>query len=283
MEKIQLNDLKLKELISATNKSVVYLLDNGQVLKVYNPHMLAELRKLGIDEKQKIADAKILPTIPEILIPLSMVYDRGVFVGYTMPKAKGIDYNTYDYRDKCDLKEYIKMHLKLESIVKRGNKEGIIFPDLCTCDNIFVHNDEFSLIDYDGLQIGNHRTNNYSTSLGDPVSFFNTKHITPEGLFTEEIDKRGLIILFFLTALNVNLNRVDIIDPFTGHRITLDEVFNYIGLEDYDIMNKVWKVFQNDQQNEFLGEDLYHLLDCYKLEILASLGDNQYIKRLVRK
>ena len=137
-------------------------------------------------------------------------------------------------------------------------------------------------IDYDGLQIGGHRALSISTSLGDPTKLINTKYGTSDLFFTKELDKKSSIILYFLTAFNVNLNTVGIINPDTGTPITLDDVFEIIKLDDPDVCHKVWKTFQDDQQNEFLGDDVFRLADKYDVKILAVVGD-QYVKELVKK
>lgn len=47
--------------------------------------------------------------------------------------------------------------------------------------------------------------------------------------------------------------------------VTLDEIFSIINLNDSDIQQKVWKLFQPEIANEFLGNDLYKLAEKYKL------------------
>lgn len=286
MQKIQASDLKIKKIMNGSNKSIIYLLKDESILKLYNTKLLSILKKLGIDHEKKILDTKELTNVPEIMTPKKAVYDGNIFIGYTMSKALGQDYNTYDdnlsLKDRENLLHYIKRHLLLEDIVKRSNKENIVFPDLCTCDNIFINGDRISLIDYDGLQVKEHRVDTISTSLGEPSQYYkNRKYMTEDNLFTSELDKKSLIILFFLTTFNINLNKVG--TKTMGQTITLDDVFYFIGLEDYDIMNKVWKIFNNEVSNEFLGDDLYRLYDNYQLKVLNQVANNQYIKKLIKK
>ena len=93
------------------------------------------------------------------------------------------------------------------------------------------------------------------------------------------------ILVEWNQKMNLNelpLNTVGIINPDTGTPITLDDVFEIIKLDDPDVCHKVWKTFQDDQQNEFLGDDVFRLADKYDVKILAVVGD-QYVKELVKK
>ena len=44
-------------------------------------------------------------------------------------------------------------------------------------------------------------------------------------LFTKNLDKKSLILLYFLCTFHVDLNKVGIISPVTKTVITLDEIF----------------------------------------------------------
>lgn len=286
MEKVILRDLHIKEQIHSGDTSTVYELSDGKILKIFTPLSLFLYDRWGIKIEKKIVSARPIVNVPEIIVPESAVYSNGSFCGYISKKADGIDYNEYDNRlslaDRSNLKLYADDHAKLESIVKRGNEAGIVFPDLCTCDNIFVDKDRnMSLIDYDGLQVGNFMMPILSTSLGEQDQYHSSKYYR-NGLFTPELDKKSLIILYFLTAFNVNLNMVGTVNTATNYEVTLDFVFESIGLDDYDIQDKVWKCLQSKYQNEFLGDDVYHIANYYDM-ITVPISNNQCIKRLIRK
>lgn len=286
MDKVILKDLNIKKQIHVGETSEVYELSDGKILKVFTPFSLLIYNRCNIKMERKILEAKSIVSVPEIIVPESAVYNNGDFCGYISKKASGIDYNEYDDRlslvDRSNLKMYADDHAKLESIVKRGNEAGIVFPDLCTCDNIFVDaNGEMSLIDYDGLQIGDYVTPILSTSLGDQDQYYSSKYYR-NGLFTPELDKKSLIILYFLTAFNVNLNTLGMINPATNEKVTLDFIFEAIGLDDYDIQNKVWKCLQTKYENEFLGDDVYHIADYYDM-VTVPVGNRQYFKQLIKK
>ena len=137
------------------------------------------------------------------------------------------------------------------------------------------------MIDYDGLQVGNYITPIMSTSLGNQEQYFCPKYCVNK-LFTPELDKKSLITLYFLNTFHVNLSKVGLINPFSGDKVTLDFIFDLINLDDYDIQNKVWKCFQLNKENEFLGDDVYSVFENYKMEAIP-FRDGTYVKKLVRK
>lgn len=287
MKKVYIDQLKITKAIGQSQQANIYQLNDGSILKLFNPMILYFYKNIGYNLEKKILDAKPLFNIPEIIVPKQIVLDRkNNFNGYTMDKAKGIDFDNYDntlsLEQKEDLYEYAKIYNKLEDIVKRGHKEQIIFPDLCTCENIFIDDDgNLKLIDYDGLQVKKHISPHMSTSLGDQDQYLIPKYFKND-LFTENLDKKSLIVLYFLDVFNVNLNTVGKINPISKEVVTLDFIFNAIGLDDYDVQNKVWKCFQTNIDNEFLGEDIDNIAEQYKL-FAIPIGGNRSIKKLIRK
>lgn len=264
----------------------VVALRDGSILKIFDPGMLYFMKEVGIDTERKILDAKPIKKSPEILVPTAATYfPDGRFMGYTINRANGIDYNTYDdrltLRQRADLRMYARNHDKIESVLRKN--PDIIFPDFCTCDNIFFdENGNVQFIDYDGLQIGRHRSICFSTSLGDAEKYFFNPKYCRQGYFTKELDKRSSIILYFLTTFNANLNNVGKINPKTGQVVTLDDFFKVINLDDSDLCHKVWKVFQDDQTNDFLGDTVYDIADKYDMHVFGKIN-TCYLKTLTKK
>ena len=64
------------------------------------------------------------------------------------------------------------------------------------------------------------------------------------GLFTKEIDIKSAIFLYFVDVFGINLASVNRLNPYTGQIVTLDEIFSIINLQDVDIKQKVWKLYQ---------------------------------------
>lgn len=280
-------DFKKSVKLSTTENATVFKLNNGSVLKIYNPDIIELHKNIGVDIESKILDAKPLKKIPEILVPTSAVYtENGKFCGYTMLQARGIDYNKYDDNLTIDqrrnLKKYADVHHKLESVLKRDI--NIVFPDFCTCDNIFIDNKgNIQLIDYDGLQVGKHNSLSLSTSVGTIEEIMaSSKYFTQDKYFTKELDKKSSIILYFLSAFNVDLNKVGQINPYTGKPLTLEEIFDCINLDDSDLCHKVWRIFQDEEPNEYLGDDVFRIAEKYDMEVFTHYN-NIYIKKLKKK
>lgn len=286
MEKKNYEELDITDLICKTDKAYIFQLRNGDILKIFHSFILELYKQSNLKLEEKIISAKPIKTVPEIIVPNMAIYSNDEFVGYALKKADGMNYNDYDdtlpQKEFSNLKRYAEEYQKLESIIKRGNKENIVFPDFCTCDNIFIDkNGNFSLIDYDGLQINNFITPIMSSSLGNEEQYQCPKYQN-NFLFTPELDKRSLITLYFLMTFNVDINRVGQYNPITNEKITLDLIFELIGLDDYDIQNKVWKLFQNNQKNEFLDDDVFKIADKYHL-LARPIAKNTYMKRLIKK
>ena len=284
---LQEHDLRGSKVLAQTETARIIQLNNGSILKFYHQGVVEIQKLINIDVEAKILAAEPIKHSPEILIPTSAVYlPNGKFCGYIMPRANGIDFNSYDDRltveQREDLSKYAEMHYKLESILRRN--PNIVFPDFCTCDNIFVDSqNNIQLIDYDGLQVGAHRTLSISTSLGESAALLdNPKYCIDRRFFTKEVDKKSSIILFYLTAFNIDLNKVGMINPCTGRKITLDDIFQCLNLDDPDICHKTYKIFNDNQTNEYLGKDIFNLAEKYNMHIISNSG-NISIKRLTKK
>ena len=289
MEIMQLSGLSKKNLnlIARGQISNIYQLPDGRIFKYFNVQMLQFWKSVNFDIEAKVLDASNVKTPAAIIKPEVAVYDKNNFVGYIMQKARGVDYNVYDQSlslgDRSNLYKYAMIHSKLEEIVK--STPDIVYPDLCTCDNIYICDNEIQLIDYDGFQVGNHSSLCISTSLGSLEQHLNSsKYFTVNHLFTKELDKKSLIILYFLDAFNVNLNQLGAVEPMSGRVVTLDDIFEIIGLEDYDVMNKVWKIFYGKKENEYLGEDVFRIAEDYQLVVAPlQVQKGGYLKKLVKK
>ena len=284
IKNINLNQMKK---LSVSENASTYKLGNGSILKIFNPYIFSVAKLVDIDIERKILDAKPIKSTPEILVPSKAVYSGSEFVGYTMPMAKGVDYNVVEqnltYDQRIDLERYARIHKKLESIIKRN--PDIVFPDFCTCDNIFIDdNENIKLIDYDGLQVGKHKSFSTSTSLGNIENYCNDKYMKELGFFTKELDKKSLIILYFLSAFNIDLNKVGTKWPGTEYYITLDTIFSVLNLDDDDFCHKVWKLFNDSESNEYLGDDVFRIAENYNMNVDRNIHNgNIYLKKLVRK
>lgn len=280
---------KIEKRLHVGQISEVYLLKDGRILKIFNSGITTLFKHMGYDIEKKILDSTQYQIDPKIKKPTEILYVNGIFCGYITEKAKGISFNEREnelsLKDKVNLDMYATIHSNLERIIK--NSEELIFPDLLTCDNIFI--DKFlniELIDFDGIQVGNNPVLGMSTSLGKEEKLLSSKKYYDEKtkLFTKQLDIKSLIHLYFLDVFNVDLNKVGMTIPNTNQVITLDDLFNLIELKDYDIMNKVWKLFQENHQNEYLDKDLFEIAENYKMIATPNpLCKGIYLKKLTRK
>ena len=290
MEKVDYNSLYIKSKIGESETSNVYMLSDGSVLKIFSDISKLMYLMAGISLEQKIITATPIQNVEEILIPSKAVYNNDTFSGYISEYVEGKSFNEWEdeltLEQRTDLYMYGQMHSLVEGIVKRANGKKIIMPDLLTCDNIIITNDgKIRIIDYDGLQIGKYKAVSMSTALGDPDMYNIPKYMRSLLDFTHNLDKKSLIFLYFLTVFNINLLYVGQKHPATGRIITLDDIFNSLGLDDDDFKQKVWKVFQKECPNSFLGEDVFRLAEKYNMSVrkIEIAGQTQYIKKLVRK
>ena len=283
MIKENIKQLNLKKIISTTEFSIVYELNDGRIFKRFLPNMLQIMQIRDFNIADKINSASPIDNVPEILIPLSSVYEDGIFIGYTMTKAKGVELSSYDknftLKEQCDLKGINERYLILEDIVKRANEKGIIFPDFLTLENIFIdENNNYQFVDYEGIQIKNKRVIQISDGLGNQF-----QHLTPKyyqnSLFTTNLDKKSLIYYYFLDTFHINLAYVNV--PIDGHLVTLDQVFYEINLTDYDLQHKVWKSMTLTGDNYYIGDDIKRIAEEYTLSPVPT-GD-EYIKKLIKK
>lgn len=288
MKKIYMQDKIIRgaKLINRSTCGEVYKLRNGDILKLFSPVILQILNH-DYSLERKIMSAKPIESVPEIITPNRVVLNRqNRFVGYTMPPAPGIDFNTYDQNftneQRSDLKGYSEVFYSLSSAVERANKQGIIMPDLCTCDNIFIDGGKISIIDYDGFQVGKHKAYTISTTLGPELQYHRPKYMNGD-YFTPEIDKKGLVLLYFLNTYNINLNRIGQLDPMTGKPISLYEVFELLGLQDYDLMQKVYNTLSNDKPGEYIAEDVMRVSEEYTMQTYGNPRSGFCFKKLFKK
>ena len=279
MNIVQLNDLNIKNKIYDGKRSSVYILEDGRILKIYKRDYIELLRKVGIDIEKKMADSFVTSTNDNIIKPSCLVYDKQEFVGDISIRAKGVDYLTFleslNIEERTDLKLFATLYSKLESIIRTSS--NIVFPDICSYENIFISNSDcnIELIDYEGFQVDNYPTLSFSRGLGDRQILMKSKKYTVEQgitgkvpLYTKELDIRSLIYFYFRSVFNIDLR----------YDRDIEVIARSINLNNPDIMYKVWALFEEDVPNEWLGDDVFEIATDYKLEILPN-----YRRRLKHK
>ena len=284
-------DLKKKEVLYNGETSYIYRLEDGRLYKKAKSMLLDVCKRNGIDYESKILDTRARQ-VCEIVSPLSAVYADGKICGFTMEEVKGQNMTNYDkdftLDQVSDLWQYYELFSKLETIVARANKLGIVMPDICTCENIIISSDGMiKLIDYDGNQIGeNDKSICFSTTLKHIREYVQSPKFMPKPQhFSTELDKTSLTILMFLTVFNVDLNTIGMIDG-TGERVTLKYIFDYLNIHDEEFMNKVAANLSLTKKGTFLSQDLYRLARDYVMlarPLPKHVVDGGYQKMLFKK
>ncbi len=251
-----------------------------EIPKLNLDELLEMLSNTGFGLEERLNEVQNLSNF-NFALPTRQLESNGIVNAYTMPYISGVDFTDY-YENIFDLKSYAKIHSQIENNIKEGNKLGIVFPDLCTTENIRITDEgKVVFIDYDGLQIKEMPAVGFPDFLGTPEEVLNSKYFDFEtGLFTKEIDIKSAIFLYFVDVFGINLAGVNRIDLYTGKIVTLDDAFSIINLKDVDIKQKVWKLYQPSIPNEFLGDDIYKLAEQYKLiEPFPGTPIKQLVKR----
>lgn len=280
--------IRNSQLISSNEFSSVFRLPSGNYLKIFTPDTLMIYQTMMVDIEAKLQNANKLGITNDILKPCAIAYDlNNAVVGFEMQPARGINFNQFDalltFKDRQNLYGYAEIHKKIEDILR--NNPNIVVTDLCSCDNIYIdENKNISLIDYDDMQIGNQRSLMISSSLGTQRDIITTPKYFDDltQLFTKTLDVRSSIILYFLTAFNINLNSVGLTAPGDTEPITLDFIFDALMLDDPDLCHNVWKMMQKNQTEDFLGDTVFRIADKYDLKIVSICGD-KIRKQLIRK
>lgn len=269
--------------------SDLYRLTDGSLLKVFKDDFLDLAVSRGVSLEKKILDSEFLKSSYRINLPTGSYYDKdGKFKAYSINEVCGANLHSYMMGltscEKLDLNNQALIYSSLESVVR--NNPTIVFPDLCTRENFIINNDfDITAIDFDGLQFGNNHVLGMSDMLGNYAQYDNLKYMTHDGFFTKNLDKKSLIYLYFLNTFHIKLTAVDYVnDPDEKIRL-LCQIFMAIGLDDHSVVDKVWKIYCNDQENEYLGEDVFRLADRYKLVNIPELvsDDGVAVNCLIKK
>jgi hypothetical protein len=290
MVKEQLNTFKEIEPIYRGEGSTIYRLPDGRLLKVAKPIVFQTCQALGIKYENKILSTAAV-SVKEIVTPLSAVYEGSWCRGYTMEEVSGVDLNRYDddftLADRGNLDHFAELYAKIEEVVIKANRVGIIMPDLCTFDNIIIQSDgSLKFIDFDGMQLGSRDKGvALSTSLGNPMKYVRIpKFDSGFCNFTRELDKTSLAILMFLLVFNIDLTKLGMLHPRTGRTITLVDTLREIGLEDREFVNKVLANISSSKKGFYLSDELFKIAANYRMEAMEiPFMKGYYVKRLIRK
>ena len=211
MDRVNIKDLPVNKPIHEDKGCIVYDIVDNKVAKIIRSSVSKQYEDLRLKYEEKLRDVRCID-IEEIVKPKDIIYCYDKCIGFTMDKIDGVHIDEYiDSIKEASLTELAKFYKNLEDIIIRANKIGIVFPDICTFSHTLVDKEgNIKLIDYDGLQIGHHKSLSLSMNLVDTNKIKNTPKFYENDYYTTELDKRSLATLLFLLVYGVNINDFDI-------------------------------------------------------------------------
>lgn len=266
MEKVELTNINFKKIkiLKKSPISKVFLLDEKEVVKVYNSSYLKGINRRRALERKIQASSTI--KLKELVLPKKIVLINGNFAGYTMEYIKGESYLDIAIAPYRNLDLINKEYLEIEKIIKKFHKEGIIVPDLLNLTNIIVTEEGLRFIDYDGMQIRDNKASSVSKILKKDIRHSSTiKYCNHLGLYTEELDKKSLLILYILITFN---NLINDINMDNNRFEKIDKLLEELNISQEDklkeIINKAYNP-RNDIKNEYLEEAVKEIGNKYVL------------------
>lgn len=266
MEKVELTNINFKKIkiLKKSPISKVFLLDEKEVVKVYNSSYLKGINRRRALERKIQASSTI--KLKELVLPKKIILINGNFAGYTMDYIKGESYLDIAITPYRNLDLINKEYLEIEKIIKKFHKEGIIVPDLLNLTNIIVTEDGLRFIDYDGMQIRDNKASSVSKILKKDIRHSSTiKYCNYLGLYTEELDKKSLLILYILITFN---NLINDINMDNNRFEKIDKLLEELNISQEDklkeIIDKAYNP-RNDIKNEYLEEAVKEIGKKYVL------------------
>lgn len=266
MEKVELTNINFKKIkiLKKSPISKVFLLDEKEVVKVYNSSYLKGINRRRALERKIQASSTI--KLKELVLPKKIILINGNFAGYTMDYIKGESYLDIAITPYRNLDLINKEYLEIEKIIKKFHKEGIIVPDLLNLTNIIVTEEGLRFIDYDGMQIRDNKASSVSKILKKDIRHSSTiKYCNHLGLYTEELDKKSLLILYILITFN---NLINDINMDNNRFEKIDKLLEEMNISQEDklkeIIDKAYNP-RNDIKNEYLEEAVKEIGKKYVL------------------
>ncbi len=266
MERVELTNINFKKIkiLKKSTISKVFLLDEKEVVKVYNSSYLKGINRRITLERKIQASSTI--KLKELVLPKKIVLINGNFAGYTMEYIKGESYLDIAIAPYRNLDLINKEYLEIEKIIKKFHKEGIIVPDLLNLTNIIVTEEGLRFIDYDGMQIRDNKASSVSKILKKDIRHSSTiKYCNHLGLYTEELDKKSLLILYILITFN---NLINDINMDNNRFEKIDKLLEELNISQEDklkeIIDKAYNP-RNDIKNEYLEEAVKEIGKKYVL------------------
>lgn len=138
-----------------------------------------------------------------------------------------------------------------------------------------------SLTDYDGFKIGEYASICISSAINNKYKIHKSKFYKND-LFTEELDKYSLMILFLQELSSLDLSSIDTINPATNEILTTRDLADYINLDDEEIIRMIEDTVSIDREGVYVSEVADAIASKYDLMVYYE-EDGEYTKVLVKK
>ncbi|MDD2180969.1 MAG: hypothetical protein PHW32_01215 [Bacilli bacterium] len=272
-------------LITSGSEAIIIELEDGSILKLFDRFKLQnqlEYEKFIFVKETKVRISKKFKEINSISLPEKIVYDNNDFVVYTMDKINDDTFSNFFNKNiqNQTIEVIAKYCYNLEKEVKKCHEKGIIIPDLLTRGNVRYNPDseKVTLIDYDGFQIENLPTRDISSLIRPYYNswLFDKKYYNGH-LFDSNIDKLSIIIYFLLYTTNINVADQTI----TKNKIKcVSDILDFVELDDEAMRYKILKLYDMNNDNEYLDKDLLRISNLYNLEKHDEISK---IRKFVKK
>lgn len=158
MKRIELNRNNIINKIDEGMESVIYIYKDGSnicCIKLLKKYIELPTKKIEISEetfenkRKKIEIINNDSLFSDEVRPISLVYENGMFLGYTMELENYKTAEVFDSR-----KKKIEILRKYKEKIEKFNEHGIYIGDISE-NNIFVTENGIKLCDLDNIRIGN--------------------------------------------------------------------------------------------------------------------------------
>lgn len=287
MERDSANILDVKNnILHQTRNSRI--IDAGKnVFKIYNPEYIINMLSKGISLEDKILESEILQHIDGIVFPNGIKYIDNQFSGFRMEKLNGTPYSRIPY-DNIFLEDYAILYSKFEEILDKASEANIVITDFANGGNIILENSDdcnakitdrkINIIDDDGMQIKNHKTNVITDSILCPLIY--TDKYFRDGYYTTELNSLSLLYFYFADVLQFKLNMVE--NLVASGNISFRDIMEVLGIDDEIIIREILKSYYADVANPHFSRIFDRIAEKYDL-IEAPLEQQDVIAVKLKK
>ena len=260
----------------------VYRLTDGRIFKYLKPPARSDyFYQQGYARHynsfcKKLKQSEELADVKSLVLPSEVSTDeRGYVKGYFMPLKR--EKNILQLLADCDDVQLLTNYFEdLCDAIDELHKVGIVVPDLITEENVLYDPVERKILflDYDGMQVGNSKTNAISGKLCyKNNSVLRTSKYSNYGLYTEELDNMSLATgyLFQLTGINLSsimlfqeLANCDNLSEEDEYNKKICEFFMSLGIDDKKIIDGFMSYFSSSKKNQPVKPLIKSLSSRYK-------------------